>query len=92
MSHHEHWNVSLLYKQFKTRGHHCNQDLLSITDNCHAILKLKPFSFFSGTAKKYHEHLRRTALGKIRDQIKLKNKKNLRKERVSIQLICIKIT
>ena len=23
----------LLYKQFKTRGHHCNQDLLSITDN-----------------------------------------------------------
>ena len=20
------YNVSLLYKQFKTRGHHCNQD------------------------------------------------------------------
>jgi len=33
------------------------------------------------TAKKYHEHLRRTALGKITDEIKLKNKKNLRKER-----------
>ena len=23
----------LLYKQFKTRGHHCNQDLLYIIDN-----------------------------------------------------------
>ncbi|XP_066029074.1 uncharacterized protein [Pocillopora verrucosa] len=33
------------------------------------------------TAKKYHEHLRRIALGKITDEIKLKNKKNLRKER-----------
>ncbi|XP_078382257.1 uncharacterized protein LOC144664932 [Oculina patagonica] len=33
------------------------------------------------TAKKYHEHIRRTALGKITDEIKIKNKKNLRKER-----------
>ncbi|RMX45155.1 hypothetical protein pdam_00022782, partial [Pocillopora damicornis] len=36
---------------------------------------------WAGTAKKYHKHLRRTALGKIADEIKLKNKKNLRKER-----------
>ena len=46
------------------------------------------FIFCTGTSKKYHEHLRRTALGKITDEIKLKNKKNLRKERVSLQLQC----
>ena len=27
------YNVTLLYKQFKTKGHHCKQDLLSIIDN-----------------------------------------------------------
>ncbi|XP_067041843.1 uncharacterized protein [Acropora muricata] len=32
------------------------------------------------TAKKYHEHIRRTALGKITEDVKIRNKKNLRKE------------
>ena len=35
-----------------------------------------------GAAKKYHEHIRRTALGKITDETKKEKKKNLRKERV----------
>ena len=50
------------------------------------------FYFCTGTSKKYHEHLRRTALGKITDEIKLKNKKNLQKERVSLQLIWHQVT
>ena len=41
-------------------------------------------SFCIGTAKKYHEHIRRTALGKITEDMKIRNKKNLRKERVCI--------
>ncbi|XP_068753247.1 micronuclear linker histone polyprotein-like [Montipora capricornis] len=33
------------------------------------------------TAKKYHEHIRRSALGKITDEIRMKKRINLRKER-----------
>lgn len=41
------------------------------------------FLFVSlGTSKKYHEHIRRTALGKITDDTKKEKRDNLRKERV----------
>jgi len=40
------------------------------------------FFVFLGTSKKYHEHIRRTALGKITDDTKKEKRENLRKERV----------
>ena len=44
---------------------------------------LSSFFFVSlGTSKKYHEHIRRTALGKITDDTKKEKRDNLRKERV----------
>ena len=45
------------------------------------LVDIKIFGFFvcTGTSKNYHEHLRRTALGKITDEIKLKYKKNFEK-------------
>ena len=35
-----------------------------------------------GTCKKYHEHIRKTALGKITDDTKKEKRENLRKEQV----------
>ncbi|PFX28869.1 Melanopsin [Stylophora pistillata] len=40
----------------------------------HEALKVK-------TVKKYHEHIRRCALGKTTEEVKMKKRKNLRKER-----------
>ena len=38
------YKVSLPYKQFKTRGHHCNQDLLSIIDKDSQYLRPRQLS------------------------------------------------
>ena len=62
-------------KKFGTRS----EPLVNLFVICNGLFFL--FVFLE-TSKKYHEHIRRTAMGKITDDTKKEKRDNLRKERV----------
>ncbi|XP_068695960.1 uncharacterized protein [Montipora foliosa] len=68
-------------KEVVSSVHNKKVTQLIVEELCHQPGRGFARAVVEKTAKKYHEHIRRSALGKITDEIRMKKRINLRKER-----------